>query len=292
MNMPYTSNPHIHRVRRKAVEQVDSGWSIRRTACHFGVHHTTVMRWVEKAKCTSKWCLQTESSRPHSHPHALPQSTVDLIIELRLKRRRCAEVIHHEITQMGIAVSLSSVKRVLRRSGLVKQKSKWKKYHKPIPRPRVENPGALVQLDTIHILPLLTKKRFYIYTLLDVYSRWAYAWVSQKLSAGKTVAFLKKAQEQATFDFHMLQTDHGPEFSKWFTSHAGIQHRHSRVRKPNDNAHLERFNRTIQEECLYGIREEPLIYQAANEDWLPYYNDERPHLSLEFLSPSQVVRRY
>ena len=132
----------------------------------------------------------------------------------------------------------------------------------------------------------------HIYTLLDVYSRWAYAWVSQKLSAGKTVAFLKKAQEQATFDFHMLQTDHGPEFSKWFTSHAGIQHRHSRVRKPNDNAHLERFNRTIQEECLYGIREEPLIYQAAIEDWLPYYNDERPHLSLEFLSPSQVVRRY
>jgi transposase InsO family protein len=292
MSMPYTTNPHIHRVRRKAVEKVESGWSIRRTACHFGVHHTTVMRWVEKAKLTSKWCLQTESSRPHGHPHVLPQSTVDLIVELRLKHRRCAEVIHHEVMQMGIAVSLSSVKRVLKRSGLLREKSKWKKVHRSISRPRVENPGTLVQLDTIHILPLLTKKRFYVYTLLDVCSRWAYAWVSQKISAGKTVEFLEKAREQAGFEFHMLQTDHGPEFSKWFTSHAGIQHRHSRVRKPNDNAHLERFNRTIQEECLYYIKQEPQMYQAAINEWLPYYNDERPHLSLEFLSPSQVVRRY
>ncbi len=292
MSMPYTSNPHIHRVRRKAVEQVEMGWSIRKTARHFGVHHTTVMRWVEKAKLTSKQCLYTESSRPHSHPYALPQSTIDLIVELRLKHRRCAEVIHYEVTQMGVSVSLSSVKRVLKRAGLLREKSKWKKYHKPVSRPRAENPGALVQLDTIHIHPLIGTKRFYIYTLLDVCSRWAYAWVSQKISAGKTAEFLHKAREQANFEFHMLQTDHGPEFSKWFTSHAGIAHRHSRVRKPNDNAHLERFNRTIQEECLYYIKQEPKIYQEAIDEWLPYYNDERPHLGLEFLSPSKVVQRY
>jgi len=28
-----------------------------------------------------------------------------------------------------------------------------------------------------------------------------------------------------------------------------IKIRHTRLGKPNDNAHIERFNRTIQEEC-------------------------------------------
>ena len=290
--MPYTSNPHIHKVRRKAVEKVQLGSSIRETARHFGVHHTTVMRWVEKAKLNSKWCLHTESSRPHSHPKAIPQHIVDLIVELRLKRHRCSEVIHYEVMQMGIAVSLSSVKRILKRAGLIKEKSRWKKVHRSVSRPPAVNPGALVQIDTIHIQPFQQKKRFYIYTLLDVCSRWAHAWVSPKLSAGRTVTFLHEAQQVASFEFQMLQTDHGPEFSSWFTTHAGIQHRHSRVRKPNDNAHLERFNRTIQEECLYYTKQTPKHYQEAITAWLPYYNDDRPHLSLEFLSPTQVVQRY
>lgn len=287
--MPYTTNPHMPQVRMDAVKMVRKGHSMRSVARHFGYNVSTISKWVKRAPDDARKTIPTISSRPHTQPHALSQHVIDLIVELRLKRKRCAEVIHYEITQMGIEVSLSSVKRVLKRAGLLKEKSKWKKYHKPVPRPVVAYPGALVQLDTIHIQPLLKKPRFYIYTLLDVYSRWAYAWVSEKLSAGRTVSFLRKAQKISTFEFSMLQTDHGPEFSSWFTKHAGIAHRHSRVRKPNDNAHLERFNRTIQEECLYGIAENPYIYQEAIDLWLPYYNNERAHLSLNFLSPSQVL---
>lgn len=272
-----------------AVKMVRKGYSMRSVARHFGYNVSTISKWVKRAPDDARKTIPTISSRPYTQPHALPQAVIDLIVELRLKRRRCAEVIHHEITQMGISVSLSSVKRVLKRAGLLKEKSKWKKYHKPVPRPVVAYPGALVQIDTIHIQPLLKKPRFYIYTLLDVYSRWAYAWVSKKLSAGRTVEFLRQAQKMSTFEFSMLQTDHGPEFSSWFTKHAGIAHRHSRVRKPNDNAHLERFNRTIQEECLYYLKQEPRIYQEAIDQWLPYYNNERAHLSLNFLSPSQVL---
>ena len=48
----------------------------------------------------------------------------------------------------------------------------------------------------------------------------------------------------------MLQSDHGPEFGKWFVERIKKSHRYTRIGKPNDNAHNERFNRTIQEECL------------------------------------------
>lgn len=287
--MPYTSNPHMPQVRMDAVKMVRKGHSMRSVARHFGFNVSTISKWMQRAPDDGRKTIPTISSRPHTQKHALPQSTVDLILELRLKRHRCAEVVHYQINQIGISVSLSSVKRVLKRAGVLREKSKWKKYHQPIPRPVAAYPGALVQLDTIHIQPFRTKNRFYIYTLIDVYSRWAHAWVSKKLSAGITISFLHQAQEKSDFEFTMLQTDHGPEFSKWFTTHAGVNHRHSRVRKPNDNAHVERFNRTIKEECLYYIKQEPEVYQQSIDDWLPYYNNERAHLSLDFLSPSQVL---
>lgn len=53
MAMAYTSNPHIHKVRRKAVEQVEMGSSIRETVRHFGVHYTAVMRWAEQLRTLS-----------------------------------------------------------------------------------------------------------------------------------------------------------------------------------------------------------------------------------------------
>lgn len=289
--MPYTTNPHISQVRMDAVKLVRKGWSMRQAARRFGYDVSSVSRWVKRAPDDGRRIIPTLSSRPHHCPHALPQHIVDLIRELRLQRHRCSDVIHYELQQMGIDVSLSSVKRVLKRAGLLKEKSKWKKFRHNEPRPEVASPGDLVQLDTIHIVPLIGTRRFYIYTLLDVCTRWAFAWVSKKISAGRSVWFLERAREQAPFSFSMIQSDNGPEFSSWFTSHAGITHRHSRVRKPNDNAHLERFNRTIQEECLYYLKQEPRTFQKAINLYLPYYNDERPHLGLDFLTPSQVLQR-
>lgn len=190
-----------------------------------------------------------------------------------------------------MSVSLSSIKRTLRRRGLVRERSPWKKIHRAEPRPEIACPGDLVELDTIHIVPLQSR-RFYIYTLLDVHSRWAYAEVSRHINTHFSLQFLDNAKAIAPFEFLMLQSDHGSEFSQYFSQQAGITHRHSRVRKPNDNGHLERFNRTIQEECLVELSEDPEIYQQAIDRWLPYYNQERLHLGIQLQTPLEVVRSY
>jgi IS30 family transposase len=282
--MPYTSNPHLPRLRMEAVLLVRKGWSIRAVARHTGFQPSTISRWMKRAPEHGNSYLPTRSPRPASHPCALDQQTIDAIVTMRLKHRRCSEVIHHLLKEQGMMVSLSSVKRVLKRKGLLKEKSKWKKYHVSSRRPEVAQAGDLVELDTIHIHPF-EGRIFYIYTLLDVHSRWAYAKVSPRITAGRTLKFLEEAKQKAPFQFSMLQTDHGPEFAKWFTKHAKQSHRYSRVRKPNDNAHLERFNRTIQEECLYYLKQKPSIYQKAIDQYLPFYNNERPHLGLNFQSP-------
>src|SRR5665213_65449 len=88
----------------------------------------------------------TGSSRPRHHPKELTDELVWKIFHTRLKVKRSAEVVHHILTEEGHFVSLSSVKRTLDRSGLLKKRSPYKRYHAPVERPKVEHPGALVEL--------------------------------------------------------------------------------------------------------------------------------------------------
>ncbi|MCL5017528.1 MAG: integrase core domain-containing protein, partial [Patescibacteria group bacterium] len=69
-----------------------------------------------------------------------------------------------------------------------------------------------------------------------------------------------------------------------------IDHRHSRVRKPNDNAHIERFNRSIQEECLDKVISIPVEYRKAINEYLPYYNGRRLHLGINLKTPLECVQ--
>lgn len=288
----YTQNPYLPRVRRDAAFMaVRQG--VRVTARHFGVSPGTISKWIKKARVIGVHPIPTMSSRPHRSPRALPREMVSAIIKERSGRRRCAEVVHQALLKQGIAVSLSSVKRTLDRCGLLKKRSPWKRPHDFTPRPLAEHLGALLQVDTVHILAP-DGSRIYVYTIIDLYSRWAYAEVVEKIGAQPSVAFLRHARKVAGFKFEMIQTDNGPEFSKWFTNtlkRVGICHRHSRVRQSNDNAHIERFNRTIQEECLDHIPSTIPSFKKAIPKYLKYYNTERMHMGINFKTPAEMFPR-
>jgi transposase InsO family protein len=132
------------------------------------------------------------------------------------------------------------------------------------------------------------KVRMYTFVLIDVYSRWVYAKSYQKMNSATTVRFVREAQRSAPFVFSMLQSDHGPEFGKWFVSQIKKRHRYTRIGKPNDNAHIERMNRTLQEECLDKALRTPRAYNRALKRYLPYYNGERLHLGIALKTPSQL----
>jgi transposase len=237
--MAYTTNPNIGKVRRDAVALVKiEHWSIRKTARRFGVQASTVLRWCRKDRFGGRYEIRTESSRPKKSPRSLSRETVEAIVTERIGRRRCAEHVYHALKKRGVVVSLSSVKRTLDRCHLLKKRSPWKRPHDATPRPEVSHAGALLQCDTIHII-LPDGSRMYVYTLIDLFSRWAYAEVVKKIGATPSVLFVRRAQKEAPFRLEVIQTDHGSEFSTWFT-HAltkqGTLHRHSRVRQSNDNA--------------------------------------------------------
>jgi len=291
----YTSNPNIPKVRMEAVRMLKSGHSTRQVARHFGYSYSSVSRWAKRYReeyLSLNAHLETRSSRPHHHPNELPQSIIDEIVFERKKHNRCAEIVHNSLVNRGVKVSLSSVKRTLKREGCIAERSPWKRFRPHIPRPLALFPGALVQIDTIHFIRN-DNTRYYVYTLVDLHSRFAYAEYTPRFSQNNSREFIKKAQRIAGFRFRTVQTDNGPEFGRWLSDelkYIGITLRHSRVRKPNDNAHVERFNRTIQEECGKMWVEKDL--QKRINIYLNYYNNERKHLGINMQTPSEVLQRY
>ncbi len=292
MYMAYSNNPNLPRVRMEAVKRVRSGWSIRQTARYYGFTHGAIINWLKKAPGNQKQIIPTLSSRPWSHPNSLSPELVETILRYRRERNQCAEILHYRLLADGHQVSLSSVKRTLQRNQMTRF-SKWKKWHQYPPRPLAGKPGILVQIDTIHDGG--HEERLYIYTLLDVCSRWAFAIPALRINTHRSLRFVENAKLLSPFQFQTLQSDNGPEFSKWFTkriSEKGISHRHSRVRQPNDNAHLERFNRTIQDECISRVPRSLVSWQKEIPEYLRYYNEERPHMGLNMKSPIDIIKSY
>lgn len=291
MGMAYTSNKHVGKVRVQAIRMVQGGASTRKVARHFGYAQSTIVKWWKRKDETwHQQSLPTRSSRPHRSPHAIPRDVAVAIIVTRKKTKRCAEVVYESLKQRGISVSLSTVKRTLSRYGMLKKRSPWKKTRRYPIRPGIEKQGDLVEMDTIHFVDG-KGRRSYVYTALDVYSRYGYAMLSKKSNTHMTVRFLKQARDYFPFPIRCVQTDNGPEFGLHFTRSVlrqHIQHRHNHPRSPNENGHLERFNRTIQEEvprhgwCIH-IEEDVTAY-------LKHYNRERLHMGINFKTPAQMLK--
>jgi transposase InsO family protein len=288
--MPYTTNKHMPRIRREASDLVRRGWSTRKVARHFGFCQSVIVKWHKKSLKIGYHPIPTRSSRPKRHPKQLDESVVRRIVALRIKTKRTSEVVHQHLLNEGIKISLNSVRRTIDRHGLMKKRSPWKRYHPPTERPYPLKAGDLVEIDTIHTMQT-QKRRMYTFVLIDVYSRWIYAKAYQKMNAVTTLQFVKEAQRHALFNFNMIQSDHGPEFGRWFVSQVKKNHRYTRIGKPNDNAHIERVNRTLQEECLDKQNNTPKAFNGALKKYMTYYNNERLHLGINCRAPRELIQK-
>lgn len=322
--MSYCKGKNIEKSRGKAMKMlVMEKKPVSIVADRFGVHRSTIWRWYQR------WILQNNDkvlvnhyrpSREHGkhfrwtnvrwdipsipaipkHPRCLPEDLVQLVLDVRDQLKRCAEIVWHHInTILCIRISLSSVRRILKRNNrTLKPKYHRNRQYKGIPRPKVLMLGDLVETDTIHLYNPVSKQKRYIYTVIDVYTRMAYARVYKELKPVNSLNTILEAQQYFGFQFKMVQSDNGLEFSKYFSDRLetkGIKVRHTRLGRPNDNAHIERFNRTIQEECTGNYYLESESLKSLDNKILSYidhYNYDRIHLSLSYRTPSQMLHRF
>ncbi len=77
------------------------------------------------------------------------------------------------------------------------------------------------------------------------------------------------------------------------TTKLGIQRYFSRVKTPQDNPEIERFNQTLEYEWLYdsNLSLDPEELNPRLTEWLIEYNSNRPHQSLGYLSPIEYIEK-
>ena len=321
--MSYCTGKHIEKSRGKAMKMlVIEKKPVGVIADRFGVNRSTIWRWHQKWKIQNqdkqlenynrptrttgetfrwnsvRWDIPSLSATP-KHPHTLSEDIIQLVLDVRDQLKRCAEVVWYHINSvLCIEISLSSVRRILKRYGKMKKPKFHKnRRYKGIPRPQVLSPGDLVEIDTIHLFNPITKQKRYIYTVIDLYTRMAYARVYKELRPVNSLNTVLEAEQYFGFKFKTIQSDNGLEFARYFETRLesrGVKIRHTRLGRPNDNAHIERFNRTIQEECTgnYYLESEPLKKMDDKIlSYIDYYNYHRVHLGISYRAPAEMLQR-
>lgn len=157
-------------------------------------------------------------------------------------------------------------------------------------------PGHCVALDTIE--KIINGNRRYVITFEDLHTRFSFAWetTSHASLAAKEFFNLCRKVFPFSFAFMFVLTDNGSEFKKHFSGELKklhLTHYHTYPRTPKMNAHLERFNRTIQDEFVdYHMSDllVPEIFNRKLADYLLWYNTKRVHFAFQNkMSPIQFM---
>ncbi len=155
-------------------------------------------------------------------------------------------------------------------------------------------PNAVWSLDFMHDT-LYNGRRFRTLNVMDEGVREALGIeIDTSLPAERVVRFLKQLKDWYGLP-EAIRCDNGPEFIS--STFAGwceendVAIWYIQPGKPNQNAYIERFNRTYREEVLSAYLFEDLDQvREITWEWMQMYNEERPHDALGKIPPA-VYRR-
>jgi len=119
--------------------------------------------------------------------------------------------------------------------------------------------------------------------------------VDTSITARRVVRTLEQLKSERGLP-EAIRVDNGPEmtssvFSEWCSENK-VRIDYIQPGKPNQNAYIERFNRSFRDEVL-----DPHIFSTLSQvrdiswAWLLSYNEERPHESLGNIPPAEFKRR-
>ncbi len=159
---------------------------------------------------------------------------------------------------------------------------------------KAEYPGHCVGLDTIEVI--VRGCRRYVITCEDIFGRFAFAWGTSSHASKAAAEFFSAFRLLFPYPVSFVLTDNGSEFKKHFATELlklQVTHYHTYPRTPKMNAHVERFNRTIQEEFVDYHKDLLLDCAPFNNklmDWLIWYNTKRVHYAFgNKLTPVQFL---
>lgn len=255
------------------------------------VHRATMYRWLRGIK---KQGIQRflrsyrQAKRGRKRPRKTHGYTKAVIFRIRREYRDCCgEKIQYILKRdHNINIAISTIYRILNQRLILR--SKWKKYSKRGYVKKGNKPRDVVQVDTVDCGGL------YLFTAIDTYTREASVVVQTDLTALSGRASLSQHLKQFGAINH-IQRDGGSEFKREWSDYASRRINSIRTARPykkNEQAFIERFNGILRKECMgyvrYKKRDKHKLQNKIN-NYLDYYHNKRPHLSLNMQTPSEFA---
>jgi len=199
------------------------------------------------------------------------------------------------LEDIGIIVSRATVYRILVRRRLIVPKSRERRG--PVTLYVKGYPGEEVQIDTTQPLG---KSGPTLISAIDDFSRHGFADCYFGNKSIQAAEFLKQIVWSAPFPITAVRTDNGSEFKKDFIKaceELDIKIIRNPVRHPTSNGKVERFHRTIEEECFWrvGARPDDLDYAGYwLSRYLAWYNTKRRHggYGMEGRTPQERIEDF
>jgi len=253
-----------------------------------------------------------------SHPQTTPVEVVDKLLALSIDSpTRGCNWLHDRLQLEGISVSAPTIQGILNKHSmgsrydrllklearaveqeieLTPQQVAWIEKANPAFRERhVESsrPGELLSQDTFYVGRLKGVGKVYLHAVVDTFSSYAFGYLhtSKQPEAAALVVHNDVMPFYQAHDLTVgaILTDNGREFCgtethpyELYLSLNEIEHRRTKVRSPQTNGFIERFNRTVLDEFFRIVfrttfYESVETLQADFDAWLVTYNTERPH---------------
>lgn len=134
---------------------------------------------------------------------------------------------------------------------------------------------------------------YYLVALIDVHSRYIVGWsLSHKLDTKNCLNALSMALENERYP-DLINSDQGVQFTSqdWVNTldNADILISMTGKGRCHDNIFIERFWRSLKHEEIYlNDYDDENELRAGIEQYIQFYNNERPHQSLNYQTPAQI----
>lgn len=277
-----------------------------KTAEHFGIARQNFIKWKKRFNPHDLTSLKDHSRAPRRRRiWTVTRQEENNIIAIRKQHMKWGkEKLKREYQKVyAVTISTNKIQKVINKHQLYLDVKKVGKQRKQARKRRnktfihtfdkKKELGYLWHTDAIIIW--WYGMRRVIFTAIEETTKIGYAQVYTTNSSANAKDFLERLLYLSNNQVKHIHHDNGGEFLKDFEKACQklfIGQIFSRVRTPKDNAALERFNWTIQDEWL-DLSEAGLDdIEWANKDltnWLIEYNRDRPHQSLDYRTPIEYA---
>jgi putative transposase len=272
----------------------------------FGISRKTGYKIYSRYKDCGIDGLTDRSRRPYRQASQLPMQIEKLIVGLKKEYPHWgAPKIREKLKRLYPDIhcpAISTVHAVLDRHGLVKRRKR--KRHKACGTTlaHVSSPNELWCADYKGEFMLADRRYCYPLTVTDYASR--YLITCDALSTTREV-YAFPVFERAFKDFGLpktIRTDNGVPFSSpnalyglsklsvWWLR-LGINIERIKPGHPEQNGRHERMHLTLKKEATKPAAGNFLVQQARFDDFIDYYNTERPHQALNMRMPAENYKK-